>query len=66
MNIRFNQVVTRADWMKIGILLVTAMVAWYYVFTLYSQPFDLTSELQRQQLRQQYEYTKQPPVSAPK
>ena len=63
MNIRFNQIVTPSDWVKIGILLGIAIIAWYYVFTIYSQPMDLSTDIELQRLHQQYEYSKQPPLA---
>ena len=61
-----SQIVTRADWVKIGILLVIAIIAWYHVFTVYSQPLDLTSEIKLQQIHQQYENSKRPPIAPAK
>ncbi|MDO8559728.1 MAG: hypothetical protein Q7S23_01670 [bacterium] len=65
MNIRFNQIVTTGDWVKIGILLGIAIMAWYYVFTIYSQPLELANDIELQRIHQQYEYSKQPPLVSP-
>ncbi|MDD5110325.1 MAG: hypothetical protein PHI63_03855 [Patescibacteria group bacterium] len=65
MNIHLNQIITRSDWVKIIILLVVAAVAWYQVFTLYSQPFDLTFQIQREKAIREYESTTLPPIGAP-
>lgn len=64
-NIRLNQVISTGDWIKIGVLLAIALIAWYYVFTLYSQPFDLPYEIQRQQLIQQHDAATNPPIGLP-
>lgn len=65
MAIKLTQAITPADWVKIAILLVIAMIAWYQVFSLYSQPFDLTSDIQRQQQVQQHDTSSLPPISTP-
>jgi len=65
MAIKLTQAITPSDWVKIAILLVIAMVAWYQVFSLYSQPFDLTSDIQRQQQVQQHDNAALPPLITP-
>ena len=66
MNIGLNQVVSKGDWIKIGVLLGVAISAWYYVFTLYSQPFDLPYEIQRQRLIQEHDAATSPPIGSPR
>lgn len=62
MNIKVNQIITPTDWIKIGILLVIAVIAWYQIFSLYSQPFDLSDQIRQQQLRQDYEAQTAKPI----
>ena len=38
MTIRFSDAFTRADWIKIGILIVVASGAWYWVYLEYQKP----------------------------
>ncbi len=62
MSLNFNQTITPSDWVKIIVLLVIAVIAWYEVFSLYSQPFDLTDQIRQQQLRQDYEAQTADPI----
>lgn len=61
MGVKFQQVITTADWVKIGVLLLIAVIAWWQVFALYSQPFELGEEIERQRLIQAHDEQTQPP-----
>jgi len=63
MDSLFHQAFTKADIVKIFILLFIAFAAWYFVFREYSKPFDLTDDYKRQQMIQEYEYSKLPPMT---
>jgi len=46
-----------SDWIKVGVVLVVATGAGYYVYREYTEPFDLMYDIQRQQMVQAYEST---------
>jgi len=53
MTIKLNDVVTKADWIKISVLLVISVICWTWVWNEYQKPiipedWDITSQVHRQ------------------
>lgn len=38
MSIKLNNIMTKADWFKIGILLVVSIICWAWVYREYQKP----------------------------
>lgn len=62
MSFSISQVMTRGDWIKMLVLLVAAMGAWYYVLQEYTKPFSLTDDIRTQQMIQEAELDRSEPL----
>lgn len=62
MSFSISQVMTRGDWIKMLVLLVAAMGAWYYVLQEYTKPFTLTDDIRIQQMIQESELERSAPL----
>ena len=62
MSFSISQVMTRAAWIKMLILLVAAMGAWYYVLQEYTKPFSLTDDIRNQQMIEEYQVERSAPL----
>lgn len=62
MSFSLSQVMTRADWTKMLILLVAAMAAWYYVLQEYTKPFNLPDDIRNQQMIEEYQVERSAPL----
>ena len=40
------------DWVKILVVLAAALVAWWYVYSVYTEPFDLAVDIRLEQMLQ--------------
>jgi hypothetical protein len=51
-KIKFRDAFSRADWFKIGVLLVFSSVAWFYVWQEFQKPLLDLDELETQVVQQ--------------
>lgn len=57
MTARRKSALRIGDWVKLMVVLAVALIGFSYVYSVYTEPFDLTAEIVRQRQYQDYEST---------